>query len=141
MEFQLSVGDWATQQVGARAVRSEVFLIEQSIPVDLEWDEMDALSLHAVAHDAQGNAIGTGRLLPDGHIGRMAVCKGVRGAGIGSAILRALMQHADARGDKTVVLHAQVQAEPFYVRHGFVREDEIFLEAGIEHIVMRHRFA
>jgi predicted GNAT family N-acyltransferase len=141
MKCRVSIGDWATQGEAARAVRYEVFVIGQNIPIELEWDEMDARSLHALALDEQGRPLGTGRLLPDSHIGRMAVLDAARGQGIGSAILEALMRQARARGDASVLLHAQIHAEPFYRRHGFMREGEEFIEAGIPHILMRHVFS
>jgi len=126
-------------------VRTAVFVIEQSIPAAEEWDQWDAQCLHAVARDAAGAAIGTGRLLPPafdarpgiGHIGRMAVLREARGAGIGGAILRALMQAAPDYGFAQLVLHAQSQAADFYARHGFVAEGAEFLEVGIPHVLMR----
>lgn len=141
MKFHLTIGDWHAQQLHARAVRNDVFIIEQDIPIELEWDEMDALSLHAAVLDENGQAIGTGRLLPDGHIGRMAVTAAMRGAGIGGAILEALMLAAKQRGDKAVVLNAQIHAERFYMQHGFSREGPEFMEAGIPHIRMRRAFS
>jgi predicted GNAT family N-acyltransferase len=140
VKFKLTIGDWPAQQRHARAVRDDVFINEQRIPVELEWDDMDRVSLHAVVCDQTGQAIGTGRLLPDGHIGRMAVIRSMRGAGVGGAILLALVQAAKTRGDKSVVLNAQTRAEPFYARHGFIREGEEFIDAGIVHIRMRHVF-
>jgi predicted GNAT family N-acyltransferase len=140
MNFRLTLADWATQREDAQAVRYEVFVIEQKVPVELEWDDMDRVCLHALAHDEQGNALGTGRLLPDGHIGRMAVRKTARGAGIGGAMLEALIAHAQQRGDRAVLLNAQTHAEAFYRRYGFVREGEEFMEAGIPHISMRRVF-
>jgi predicted GNAT family N-acyltransferase len=140
MKVHLTVGNWSMQKSGAQTVRQDVFVIEQNIPVELEWDEMDAACLHALAYDHDGQPIGTGRLLPDGHIGRMAVQKAARGGGVGSAIIEALMQQARMRGDHAVLLHAQTHAEQFYARYGFVREGDEFLEAGIPHIRMRHIF-
>jgi predicted GNAT family N-acyltransferase len=139
MSIRIALGDWATQQPIAQAIRYEVFVIEQNIPAALEWDDVDAHCLHAVAYDAQGDAIGTGRLLPDGHIGRMAVKKTARGGGTGGAILQALIDAAQERGDAVVMLNAQSQAEAFYARHGFTRDGAEFLEAGIPHIHMRRR--
>ncbi|RJF96331.1 GNAT family N-acetyltransferase [Noviherbaspirillum saxi] len=139
--MRLSLGDWALQQAGAKPVRHRVFVIEQKVPLDMEWDEMDAQCLHAVVHGDDGEPIATGRLLPDGHIGRMAVVKSMRGDGIGGLVLQALMEEARKRGDRSVVLSAQTQAEPFYQRHGFTREGEEFMEAGIPHVQMRHVFA
>lgn len=140
MNIRIALGSWATLQPVAQAIRYEVFVVKQNIPADLEWDEMDALCLHAVAYDEQGQAIGTGRLLPDGHIGRMAVKKTARGAGAGGAILQTLMDAAQQRGDAMAMLNAQSQVEPFYARHGFTREGEEFFEAGIAHIRMRRVF-
>jgi predicted GNAT family N-acyltransferase len=137
VKFSVTVGDWESQQPHARLVRDDVFIHEQNIPVELEWDEMDAVSMHAVARDESGQAIGTGRLLPDGHIGRMAVTRRMRRAGVGAALLEALMQEAEKRGDAEVVLNAQTGAEAFYARHGFARDGEEFIEAGIPHIRMR----
>lgn len=122
-------------------MRLEVFVVGQKIPVELEWDEMDELSLHAVAYEEAGRAVGTARLLPDFHIGRMAVLEQARGKGIGSRLLQAMMEAARQRGATEVVLNAQVEAIPFYHRHGFVEEGEVFDDAGIPHKSMRHRFA
>lgn len=141
MSYRLTLGDWDTQQSGARAVRYEVFVLEQNVPLDLEWDGMDAACLHAVVYDDAGQAVATGRLLPDGHIGRMAVRKSLRGQGIGGLVLEALMREAKRRGDRCVLLNAQTHAAPFYQRYGFRREGDEFMEAGIPHIGMRCDFA
>lgn len=140
MNIRITLGNWASLQPVAQAIRYEVFVEEQNVPADLEWDEMDALCLHAVAYDEHGQAIGTGRLLPDGHIGRMAVRKPARGSGTGGAILQALMDAARQRGDAVIRLNAQSQVEPFYARYGFTREGMEFFEAGIAHIRMRRVF-
>lgn len=137
----VTLGNWNVQRRDAEVLRYEVFVKEQHVPVELEWDDMDMQSIHALVHDADGAVIGTGRLLPDGHIGRMAVKKTSRGCGIGSAILQALMDTARQRGDQSVVLHAQLHAAAFYERFGFQREGEEFMEAGIPHVQMRHAFS
>ncbi|WP_215404125.1 GNAT family N-acetyltransferase [Janthinobacterium sp. JC611] len=136
----IRLGDWATLGQDATAIRFEVFVDEQKVPAEIELDDMDAVCLHAVAYDDAGNAIGTGRLLPDGHIGRMAVRQPGRGTGVGGAILQLLMEKARARGDAAVVLNAQTVAAPFYARHGFVQQGEQFEEAGIAHVEMRLQF-
>ncbi|TFV98675.1 GNAT family N-acetyltransferase [Oxalobacteraceae bacterium OM1] len=141
MNYLMTLGEWDRLSDDARTVRYDVFVQEQKVPVELEWDDMDAVSLHAVVYDEEDVAIGTGRLLPDGHIGRMAVRASARGHGIGGAILRELMLQAKARGDSTVILNAQTQAEPFYQRYGFARSGEEFMEAGIPHVEMRHTFS
>ena len=141
MTPRLVLGDWETCKADAQDIRYEVFVVEQGVPVEMEWDEMDAVCLHAVAYDSNDRASATGRLLPDGHIGRMAVRKEARGGGIGGHILGALMAEAQKRGDRAVMLNAQTQAEAFYQRFGFAREGEEFMEAGIPHIAMRREFA
>ncbi len=140
MKIRIETGDWETLKQAAQAVRYQVFVIGQNIPVELEWDEMDALSLHAIACDETGRAVGTARLLPDFHIGRMAVLESERGRGIGGRLLQTMMEAARQRGAAEVVLNAQVDAMPFYCRHGFVEEGEVFDDAGIPHRRMRHRF-
>ncbi len=135
-DIQIKLGEWSELQADAQAVRTAVFVEEQKIPAELEWDVMDAQCLHAVAYDDQGKAIGTGRLLPDGHIGRMAVLNTARNCGVGAEILRQLMAQAKIRGMQAVQLNAQISAVSFYQREGFDREGELFIEAGIEHIHM-----
>ncbi len=136
MKIDIRTGAWTEQQAAAQAIRYAVFVVEQGIPAELEWDEMDAVCLHAVAYDEHGNSLGTGRLLPDGHVGRMAVKKNARGYGVGGALLDALVELARQRGDKCVMLNAQTSAEAFYAVHGFAREGAEFLDAGIPHIGM-----
>jgi predicted GNAT family N-acyltransferase len=138
-EIRVELGDWAALRDRAGPIRFAVFVEEQKVPAAIELDEFDPVSLHALAFDAAGEAVGTGRLLPDGHIGRMAVLTRVRGSGVGAALLRALMQAARARGDREVVLSAQTHAIPFYERFGFVAEGEVFEDAGIPHRQMRRR--
>lgn len=140
-QYDIRFGDWTALDTDAKTIRFEVFVEEQKVPAELEMDHMDAVCLHAVAYDAAGIPIGTGRLLPDGHIGRMAVRKSGRGTGVGGALLQGLMAQAKARGDRQVVLSSQSHAAPFYQRHGFTIEGDEFFEAGIAHINMRYTFA
>jgi len=140
MTTTLRFGDWAAMQADAKPIRMEVFVREQNVPAALEMDDNDAASLHAVAYDAGGRPLGTGRLLPDGHIGRMAVLAGARGTGVGGAILQGLMAKARERGDEKVVLSAQTHAAEFYLAHGFAMVGEVFHEAGIAHIEMQYEF-
>ncbi|MFZ6744628.1 GNAT family N-acetyltransferase [Undibacterium sp. JH2W] len=139
--LRLVIADWATLQKDAQAIRYEVFVVEQKIPAELEWDEADTKCLHVVAYDADGKALGTGRLLPDAHIGRMAVLATARGLGVGAKILRALMKEAQVRGELAVRLNAQQSAENFYLKEGYTRDGEIFEEAGIPHVSMVYHFA
>lgn len=133
------VGNWAQLAAEAMRIRTEVFVHEQFVSPDIELDQWDADCEHALAYIADGRAVGTGRLLPDGHIGRMAVRAPWRGCGVGSALLTALIAKARQRGDQEVILAAQLRAVPFYARHGFVAQGETFMDAGIEHVMMRHR--
>ncbi|HVL36213.1 MAG TPA: GNAT family N-acetyltransferase [Burkholderiales bacterium] len=127
---------WEAARAHAAPIRFAVFVEEQNVPAHIELDALDAASLHAVVF-AEGRAIATGRLLPDGHIGRMAVLKAWRGRGIGGLLLERLVDEARRRGHREVVLAAQVHAAPFYRAHGFVEEGEEYLEAGIAHRDMR----
>jgi len=135
-DLVVHVMDWTAAQARARPIRVAVFVEEQDVPLDLEWDEFDEVSEHALAVDAAGRAVATGRLLPDGHIGRMAVLRDARGAGAGAAVLRALMARARARGMTVLRLNAQTHAAPFYARFGFRACGDEFLEAGIPHVEM-----
>jgi predicted GNAT family N-acyltransferase len=139
-KYAIRFGDWGAMGADAKAIRFDVFVAEQGVPAEIELDQMDALCLHAVAYDAAGTPIGTGRLLPDGHIGRMAVRQAARGTGVGSALLLALMEQARQRGDQHVALSSQSHAAPFYQRHGFAAEGDEFFEAGIAHINMLRSF-
>lgn len=124
---------WEDAREALSSVRREVFIAEQGVPEDLEWDEDDARSVHVLAASAAAAPIGTGRLLPDGRIGRMAVLRSWRGRGVGSAILRALLDAAREAGYDEVRLHAQTHALAFYAKHGFVAIGDEFMEAGIPH--------
>lgn len=120
------------------ALRHEVFVIGQDVPEELERDELDLSCEHAVCV-LDGEVVGTGRLLPSGVIGRMAVAEGNRGRGFGAQVLAALEERALQRGHDGVELHAQVHAAGFYDRAGYQPVGEVYLEAGIEHVTMRKR--
>ena len=117
-------------------IRFEVFVAEQGVDPSLEVDGRDPECVHAIAY-AEDKPIGTGRLLPDGHIGRMAVLKEYRSKGVGQKILLKLVEAARKRGWKKVELSSQIQAVPFYERFGFRRLGDVYIEAGIEHVDMR----
>jgi predicted GNAT family N-acyltransferase len=134
--FVIARVKWHAGRDALHAVRRAVFIDEQGVPEALEWDTADEACHHVLATSAQGAPIGTGRLLPDGHIGRMAVVREWRGRGVGSAILRALLDIAAHEGFDTVRLHAQTHALRFYARFGFVAVGAEFEEAGIAHRVM-----
>ncbi len=138
--LRVKTGSWAELGADARRVRTEVFVQEQRIPAELEWDEADETAIHAVGYNRMGRAVATGRLLPASggiaKVGRMAVHQVLRGCGFGEQVLRALAERAQERGDRGLALHAQRTAGDFYARLGFVREGEPFDEAGIPHIAM-----
>ena len=127
---------WEQARAEAGRIRFAVFVVEQGVPLEIEIDEHDAECVHALAFDGAA-AVGTGRLLPDGHIGRMAVLREFRGRGVGSAILAKLIEAAAQRGDREVLLSAQVHALDFYRAHGFSAEGEVYQDAGIAHQTMR----
>jgi predicted GNAT family N-acyltransferase len=127
---------WSEARTEAMRVREAVFVVEQGVPPEIELDEWDPRCDHALAFERRGQVVGTGRLLPDGHIGRMAVLADWRGRGVGGAILAALVERAASRGMKRLVLNAQTHAVPFYARHGFVVFGAEFMEADIPHVGM-----
>ena len=138
------LGPWTELQVHARSLRTEVFLQEQNVPVDMEWDEFDAQATHAVTFNRMGVPIATGRLLREptdapgvARLGRMAVTRVLRGANLGRGVLLALMEQARAKGWHELHIHAQRSAMGFYSQFGFVPHGEVFDEAGIPHIEMR----
>jgi len=135
-QFTVRIMIWKEALPLARPVRERVFIKEQRVPRELEWDEWDEASDHAVAFDADGNSIGTARLLPDGRIGRMAVLKDWRRKGVGAALLAAILDRARGRSMARVVLHAQTHAAGFYRRFGFSEWGGEFVEAGIPHVEM-----
>jgi YbgC/YbaW family acyl-CoA thioester hydrolase len=139
--LQVRTGSW--QELGAEAgrIRTAVFVEEQGIPAQLEWDEADAGALHAVAYNRLGQAVATARLLPaDGggtsQIGRMAVLQVLRGCRFGEQVLRTLAVEAQRRGDRRIELHAQRTARDFYARLGFQAHGDPYEEAGIPHLTM-----
>lgn len=136
-EFSVNSADYARDVDALRAVREPVFVQEQQVPIELEWDAFDPQCVHVLARDRTGRPIGTGRLTPERKIGRMAVLREWRGKGVGEAMLRALLDEAAHHRLPEVRLHAQVSALRFYAKHGFVPIGDRFMEAGIEHQTMR----
>ena len=136
----VALGPWAEQGEAATVIRRQVFIDEQHIPADMEWDAADASCLHALARNRFGLPLATGRLLEHvpgvAKIGRMAVLRPMRGTQIGRQVLEALMGEANKQGYREVLLHAQLSAENFYLRAGFQRRGQPFEEAGIGHVEM-----
>ncbi|MFD8221190.1 GNAT family N-acetyltransferase [Streptomyces sp. NPDC059697] len=148
--YAVRVAEDATDREACFAVRKEVFVGEQGVPEDIEYDAYDAGALHVLAIREDGVPLGTGRLLygPEvaaktggdltvGSLGRLAVTKTARGLGVGVALVGAIEDAARARGLAAVDLHAQTQAMGFYERLGYVAYGEEFLDAGIDHRAMR----
>lgn len=135
-KFTVRTASWSDDRAVLQSLRRAVFVVEQRVPEELEWDDADALSLHALAQDRHGLPVGTGRLLPDGHVGRMAVLREWRGQGAGSALLEFLVLQARQCGMRLLQLHAQTHAIGFYERQGFVVQGGEFMEAGIPHRLM-----
>lgn len=140
--FTVEAALWARDADAIAQLRRAVFIREQSVPEALEWEARDAACDWFLASSAGEGAIGIARLVPEeltglapgiGVIGRMAVLPGWRRRGVGSALLRAALDRARSRRLRQVVLHAQTQAQAFYLRHGFEPVGEVFEEAGIAH--------
>lgn len=136
-DYRVEPASWQADEADLRAVRERVFLVEQAIPPEDEWDGEDAGSRHVLARDAEGRAIGTGRLTPAAMIGRIAVLPEWRGRGVGKAIVRVLLEQARLLHLPAVGLHAQSHAIPLYESLGFRVEGDEFLECGIPHRTMR----
>lgn len=136
-DFRIDPADYVADFADLRSVRGTVFVVEQNVPEEEEFDELDSQCFHVIARDLDNQPIGTGRLTPEHKIGRMAVLKHWRGRGVGDALMVALMDQARLRGWSSLSLNAQVHAMPFYARHGFEPYGERFMEAGIEHQAMR----
>jgi predicted GNAT family N-acyltransferase len=140
-DFRVEPADWATDLEALRAVREQVFIVEQQVPIEEEWDALDARSRHVVARDTAERPIGTGRLTPDRAIGRMAVLAEWRGRGVGESILKALLDQARALGYPAIEVHAQTHAIRFYEKFGFEAYGDEFVECAIAHRMMRIELA
>jgi YbgC/YbaW family acyl-CoA thioester hydrolase len=139
--LDVRTGRWDELGEQARALREQVFVVEQKIPASLEWDAADADAIHAVAFNRFGLPLATGRLVlqqgAPARIGRMATSGLMRSSGVGRQVLDALIEAARSRGVRELMLHAQTSARNFYLRAGFAPHGAVFEEAGIPHIEMR----
>jgi predicted GNAT family N-acyltransferase len=134
-KIRVRLADWHKDNADIRRIREAVFIAEQCVPPELEWDADDDSAVHFLAMEGD-YAIGTARLLGDGQIGRVSVLKDWRGLKVGDALMQAVIVEAQNRDLKQQMLSAQVQATPFYERLGFKVVSEEFLEAGIPHVDM-----
>ena len=132
-DYRVEWADWPQDHAGLTALRTEVFVGEQKVPVDLEMDEFDAVALHVKAMDQDNRLVGTARLLPNHYVGRMCVARACRRQGVASRMMQLIIDHASAHGFDALHLNAQVSALPFYQGFGFVADSDVFIEAGIEH--------
>ena len=139
--FRIQFARYPEDLPDLRAVREPVFLVEQAVPPELEWDELDPASVHVIARDADGTPIGTARLTPEHSIRRMAVLAPWRGRGVAAALLQTLIEHARERGYPALELHAQTHAIGLYERFGFAAFGPEYDEAGIPHRSMRLELA
>ncbi len=135
--FTIRPASWQQDEIALRQIREQVFIQEQNVPTELEWDGRDEAAFHLLAEDADGNPIGTARMLPDCHIGRVAVLLTWRRRGVGTGLILRLLQQASENGQHEVFLDAQLDAIDFYRRLGFEEEGKTFLDAGILHRHMR----
>jgi len=134
--IEIREASWSHDELALREIRSTVFIDEQQVPVELEWDEFDDDCAHWLAL-VDGRPVGTARLLRSGQVGRMAVLRDQRGRGVGAALLSAVIAYAEAHGRRELFLHAQTHALPFYARFGFEASGPEFMEAAIPHQTMR----
>jgi predicted GNAT family N-acyltransferase len=137
-DYNVEITDWEASEKEIKSVRQSVFIEEQHVPVELEWDGLDPDCTHFIVRSGT-QAIATARIKPDGHIGRMAVLKPHRNLGVGRLLLTAVLSFAEKIGLGDVYLHAQVQVVGFYHKSGFNTEGEIFMDAGIPHRAMRKK--
>jgi len=123
------------------ALRRAVFEVEQGVPRPLDRDALDFNADHVVAFDPSGACVGTGRIVRIDNrtcqVGRQVTAASVRGMGVGAQVLDYLERMARLRGLAEMIVHAQIPAEPFYARRGFVREGQVFQEQGVPHVLMR----
>lgn len=131
-KFTVKLTNWSESRDELRHIRQHVFIEEQAVPVSLEWDEHDQDAIHILVQDTNGQAVGTARLLNDGHIGRMAVLKDWRDQGVGSAMLQVLLEYCESH-QLSPFLDAQTHAIGFYKKSGFKIMGTEFLDAGIPH--------
>jgi len=134
--WRVALATWDQDGAAIRALRNAVFSVEQGISKALDFDGRDHECVHVLARLGDGEAIGTARMLPDGHVGRIAVHKEWRGQGVGTRLVERLTEVASERGFAEIYLHSQAQAAEFYSRLGFEARGDTFMEAGIEHVLM-----
>lgn len=136
-KYQLKTATWDKDKEALIQIRRTVFIDEQNVPEELEWDEYDKDAIHILVTDKNNKPLATGRMKLNGHIGRMAVIKSERLSGIGTQILHKLLEAAHQHGLHQVYLHSQITAIPFYKKLGFEICSDEFMDAGIAHKTMQ----
>ena len=137
MMMDIKTTSWKLDKQDIKYIRNAVFVIEQNVPSEIDFDGLDDQSTHWLAFNEENKPIGTARIQKDGHFGRMAVLKSYRGLGVGSQILKDGINFARDNQMSEIWLHSQINARGFYERFGFIASGEIFVDAGIDHILMR----
>ncbi len=135
-DYSIQFSEWSRDADLLTALRHKVFVDEQNVPIEMEIDAMDTQCQHIKASLPDGQLIGTARLLPNHYVGRMCIAQDYRNQGIGGAILEFIIQHARRENITALYLNAQLKAQAFYQRYGFIADSDIFMEAGIPHIHM-----
>lgn len=133
--LQVICCDWQTHHQALEQIRRTVFIEEQSVPEELEWDDEDVSAWHFLAY-IEDQAVGAARLLKSGQIGRMSVLKPYRRQGIGSALLHQAERTAAENQLQHLFLHAQTYIQAFYRSEGYSPRGDTFMDAGIPHIEM-----
>lgn len=131
---------WATHAAKLIAVREPVFVIEQEVEPDFEWDDIDAVAIHLLAY-VDNQPVGCARIIKHQKIGRMAVLKAWRGLGVGKALLREAITICKIHGSKTINLTAQTHAISFYKQAGFIEVSGVYQDANIPHVDMQYTFS
>ena len=134
--YTVEIVNWESAKQQIKPIRETVFIQEQHVPVELEWDEMDSESIHILSRLDDNTPVGTARMLSNGHIGRMSVLSKYRNQGIGSAMLNALLVYAKQHQINDLFLFAQTNAVDFYKQHEFTTVGKVFMDAGIPHLKM-----
>lgn len=136
-EIIIKTVDFKDNFTDIEAIRTSVFIKEQNVPIELEWDEFDDDSTHILAY-YDTKAVATARLLSDGHIGRMAVLKAYRNRNIGRNMLKYILDLAVQKSLKNIELSAQAHAVNFYEKNGFKVISDVYMDAGIPHYTMKY---
>lgn len=134
-DITIKIADFINNNIEIKNIRTEVFILEQNVPIELEWDEFDNDSTHFLAY-YNNNPVATARLLKNGYIGRMAVLKEYRSRNIGKIMLKYILKIADKKAFKSIKLSAQEHAIGFYKKHGFSVTSDVYIDAGIPHYDM-----